>query len=183
MVQIQPQFYFHSAAAGRPVVAVPDPQQPILPAMPADGEIFELTIDIDGDAPEKQPLEMVFAFGYDPKGWRHTGKKVAGKQTRRFKRVGVGRCRNLEEVQRKLASYGEIPEGQWISAFKKAYPQPDEKPTGVADPSWVGLGGLASFPCVDSDGVLCFRWALGARGDFWRWLVTASNWRLDPRAL
>lgn len=56
-------------------------------AYPADGEIFELTLD--GDAPENQPLEMVSRFGYAPVGWRHNGPKVSGKQTRRFKLVGV----------------------------------------------------------------------------------------------
>jgi hypothetical protein len=147
-------------------------QHPVIPTMPADGEIFELKLD--GDAPENQPMEMVRDFGYDPRGWRHTGKKVAGKQIRLFKRVGAGYCRDLDKVQEKLASHGEIPEGQWIMAFKKAYLQSDGKSTGIADPSWVGPVGFANFPYVASDGVSRFGWAVGDRGDRWRWLVACK---------
>ena len=142
-----------------------------IPVYPNVGEIFELTLD--GDAPENQPLQMVRDFGYTGK-WRHNGPKVKGKQTRRFKLAQAGYQPNLDGVKSALPGSGSV-EGQWIKAFKAAYPQPDGKgPIGIADASWVGPDGGASFPIVDSDGVLYFHWAAFDRGDSWRWLVPAE---------
>lgn len=176
-------------AVSAPVLPVlpPEPAKPAIPTYPADGEVFELTLD--ADAPENQPLEMVRRFGYNPEGWQwqYTSKKVlSGKQTRRFKLVAVGYCRDLKEVRQKLATHGEIPEGQWIMAFKAAYPQPDGKgPVGVADPSWVFPDGDVYFPYVGTDGGSRFRWADYARGDSWRWLVavSVSNGSLETTGL
>ena len=142
---------------------------------PADVVEFELTLDFD--APENQPLEMVRLDGYNPEGWKFTGKKLSGIQIRRFKLVRVGHCLNLDEVRLKLAQYGrEVPEGQWRQAFKAAYPNPDGNgPIGFADPSWVSPLGRASFPFVDSVGGSGFSWAGCGRGGRWRWLVPASK--------
>lgn len=149
------------------------PAQPVVPAYPQVGEVFELTFD--GDAPENQPLEIVRYFGYNPEGWKHKGLRVGGKQTCRFKLVQVGYCRNLDEVKERLKKYGKIPGGQWLKAFKMAYPQPDGNgPIGVADSSWVNPDGLARFPVVGSGGDLRFGWAGVARGDRWRWLVAVE---------
>src|SRR5579863_5445427 len=87
---------------------------------PKVGEVFELALD--GDAPENQPLEMVDSFGYNPAGWSHKGPKVSGRQTRRFKFVQVGYCSNVDKIKEQSSAHGEIPEGQWINAFKAAYP-------------------------------------------------------------
>ena len=146
-----------------------------LPQYPPDSEVFELTID--GDAPENDPIEMVRCDGYgSPEKWKFTGQKVAGIQTRAFKLVRVGVCRNLKKVRQRLAQYGDIPEGQWRQAFKAAYPQPDGNgPIGIADSSWVDPDGGAGFPCVDSGGGSDFRWADDGRGGGWRWLVPASK--------
>jgi hypothetical protein len=148
-------------------------EQPAVPAYPKVGEVFELALD--GDAPENQPLEIVRSFGYNPEGWRHKGPKVAGKQTRRFKLVQVGYCSNMDVVRERLKAHGENLEGQWMKAFKVAYPQPDGNgPVGVADASWVPPYGVANFPIVDTGGDPHFSWAGLARDAHWRWLVAVK---------
>lgn len=144
-------------------------------AYPADGEVFELTLD--GDASENDPIEMVRRDGYgNPKLWKYTGKRVIGKQTRFFKLVRVDHCRNLDEVRERLAKCGEVLQGQWREAFKVAYPEPDGRgPVGIADPSWVNPNGLAYFPCVDTGGSSYFYWADYDFHEHWRWLVGVSK--------
>lgn len=146
-----------------------------VPVYPKEGEIFKLTLD--GDAPENQPLEMLRRYGTDSSDWKHNGEKVSGKQTRRFKLVRVGYCRNLDEVRKKLKGHGNIPEGQWVMAFRVAYPRSDGQGPhiGVADASWVDPDGSAYFPYVYSGGSLGFNWADIERGDHWRWLVAVSK--------
>jgi len=134
---------------------------------PELGVPFELTLD--GDAPETQPLAMVEADGYNPDGWKHNGKIVVGKQTRRFKLVQKG------------GSWGEIGavtgkevEGQWRNAFKATYPEPDGNgPIGVRDASWVHPRGYTAFPCVDHNGDSRFGW-VDDFPDHWRWIVPAE---------
>ena len=147
---------------------------PAVPAYPKVGEIFELSFD--GDVPENQPLEIVRYFGYDPDdGWKHKGLRVGGKQTCRFKLVQVGYCRNLDEVKERLKAHGKNPGGQWMKAFKMAYPQPDGNgPIGIADASWVDPRGRARFPMVFSGGDLCLLWADIDQGGDWRWLVAVE---------
>lgn len=140
---------------------------------PATGEIFELTLD--GDALKNQPLEMVRRDGYVSKEWKHTGKKVSGKQTRRFTLVSVGYCQTFDELTRKLAEHGTIPEGQWREALKAAFQHDGEGPVGIADSSWVVPRGLAGFPGISTGGISGFRWAGRAVDDGWRWLVEASK--------
>lgn len=123
---------------------------------PADGEVFALTLD--GDAPENQPLEMVRRDGY-------------GNPARRFKLVSIGYCQNWEEVLRRLAGHGRIPEGLCRNAFKNAFKSDGKGPVGVANPSWVNPDGSACFPCVNSDGESSFRWTVSDFSDRWRWLV------------
>ena len=136
---------------------------------PATGEVFELTLD--GDAADVQPLKMVRRDGYAGE-WRHRGSTVKGQEARRFKLVEIGYCQDFEEVRRKLATHGAIPEGQWREAFKARYPRRDGKgPIGVADASWVSPGGDAGFPYVHTDGDSRFGWAGNGFGDSWRWLV------------
>ncbi|TAL50833.1 hypothetical protein EPN81_01590 [Patescibacteria group bacterium] len=139
----------------------------------SEGEVFELMLD--GNAPENQPLAMVAADGYDPRYWKHNGPKVEGRQTRKFKLVSVDLCWNIDEVRRKLAAHGEIPEGQWRQAYKVAYNIQSRKgPIGiaVADPSWTTPSGFRCFPYITSFGASRF-WA--ADNEFqvhWRWLVS-----------
>lgn len=138
------------------------------PPIPADGVEFYLTLG------PTDPMEMVRADGYDPKGWKFTGSPVAP-QTRSFMLVRADSCRNLDEVREKLAEIGFIPQGQWCEAFKRACPEPDGRDhIGFADPSWVHPRGSASFPVLIGDGrgwVSYFYWAEYARGRYWRWLV------------
>lgn len=140
-------------------------------AYPAANEIFELTLN--GDLPENQPLEMVRRDGYaEPEKWWYTGTKVTGKQTRRFKLVGVGYCSSFSDLKGKLAKHGEIPAGQWREAFKAKYPTPDENgPIGIPDASWVDPLGDANFPCVRTVGGSGFGWSDFVFSGGWRWLV------------
>ncbi len=147
------------------------PPQPVVPAYPVIGEVFELTLD--GDAPENQPFQIVKDCGYTGK-WRHNGRTVKGKQTRRFKFAQAGYQPNLDGVKSALPTSGSV-EGQWIKAFKAAYPQPDGNgPVGIADASWVRPLVDADFPIVSTDGSLSFRWAGDVQGAVWRWLVPAE---------
>ena len=146
-------------------------EQSAVPVYPAVGEIFELTLD--GDAPENQPLQIVRDCGYTGK-WRHNGRTVKGKQTRRFKFAQAGYQPNLDGVKSALPTSGSV-EGQWIKAFKAAYPQPDGNgPVGIADASWVNPRDDANFPFVSTDGSLNFCWADDVQDAFWRWLVPAE---------
>lgn len=139
---------------------------------PAEGEIFELTLD----AAECDPLTMVREDGYNPTGWKYTGEGLTGVCTGKFKLVSVGYCRNLKEVWQKLTAHGVPAQGQWREAFKKAYPTPDAKgPVGFADPSWVLPDGNRSFPYVWSDGGSDFYWAGDDFDDYWRWVVAFSE--------
>ena len=171
---LAPQIAALSIAARPPQEKPETPEEnPVVPAYPKVGEIFELTLD--GDLPENQPLEIVRGFGYNPEGWGHKGPKVSGQQTRRFKLAQVGYCNNLDVVKERLKAHGENPEGQWMKAFKAAYSQPDGNgPVGVADASWVGPHGGAGFPGVGTDGVLGFRWTGSGQGGGWRWLVVVK---------
>lgn len=138
---------------------------------PANGEIFTLTLN--GDDPANDPIEMVRTDGYDnPEQWKFTGKLIKGVQTRRFKLVSIGYCKELVEVIEKLKKHGEIPEGQWREALKKKFPKPDgKKPIGIADPSWVYPGGDVHFPFINSNGNSHFYWSCSAYGESWNWLV------------
>ena len=143
------------------------------PAYPPVGEVFELTLD--GDAPENEPLEMVNEFGFNPSGWQYIGAAVSGRETRRFQFVQVGYCSTVERVKDKIGPYGKVPAGQWINAFKAAYPEPDgQGPVGFADASWVSADGRANFPYVASVGFLHFNYGGHVRGEDWRWFVQVS---------
>jgi hypothetical protein len=137
---------------------------------PAVGEVFELMLDFDD--PANEPMEMVEEFGYNSTGWSFAGPKVTGRQTRRFKLVQIGYCSNIGKVKDKTAPLGKTPEGQWINAFKAAYPTPDgQGPIGVADDSWVGANGRANYPYLLAVGFQHFNYGGHVRGEDWRWLV------------
>ena len=146
------------------------------PTYPADTEIFQLTFD--GNVPENDPLEMVRLDGFNSSYWKFNGRKISGIQTRWFKLVRVGVCQNLDEVREKLTIYGDIPEGQWMKAFKTAFHHHDHDNKGtvmVADPSWVDPGGDVRFPCVDSHGDSYFGFVNEERSEYFRWLVPAEK--------
>ena len=146
------------------------------PTYPAEGEVFKLSFD--GRLPENLPLVV---FGEDERitddedrKLVHSGPIVTGAETRRFMLVRVGRCDNLDEVKARLAAHGKIPEGQWMHAFRTAYPIGDEHgPVGVADDSWRITPQLSTYFPRESGkpGESFLAWnghGLGAR---WRWLV------------
>lgn len=162
------------AIGGRPVAEIPDVKsqpKPVVPAFPAEGEEFDL--ELDGDVPENQPLEMVRRDRCErPEKWRFTGREVEGKQVRRFKLVAVGYCRNLDEVRGKLAVHGEILEGQWRAAYcGPQVPGGCSRPVGIADPSWVDLREHVYFPYVPPRGFPAFYRVDHVFDIFWLWLV------------
>lgn len=143
---------------------------------PEVGEVFEL--ELDADNPENAPLPgMLQAFDYNPEGWRFTGTPLTGKHQRKFKLVQIGYQPNLEAAKKVLqASYGPTPSGQWMKAFKDAYPKSDSMvPVGVADASWISPYGDIHFPCVDSDNEPGFYWTGHDLGERWRWLVAVPD--------
>jgi len=141
---------------------------------PKLNEVFELTLD--GDASENTPIGMVKAFGYNPDGWPHNGQVVEGTQAKRFKLVQNGYQPNWEAVKKALEEYGPTPEGQWMKAFKDAYPTPDGKGcVGIADASWVSPLGFVCFPFVGADGEPGFRFSAVVIYVRWRWLVPADE--------
>ena len=135
---------------------------------PALNEVFELAII--------QPftgLEMVRNDGYTNwQEWRFTGREIFVPQKKKFKLVTIGYQLNFDAVTKELAKHRAILQGQWRTAFKKAFPSPDGKgPIGIADASWVGPHGFVRFPCVDSGGHPYFHWTAFDFDDGWRWLV------------
>lgn len=159
------------AIAARPKTE--EAKAPYVLSYPTIGEIFELTLD--GDAEENQPLQMVRDFGYQGE-WKHSGPKIKGKQTRRFKLMQAGYPRNLEAVKSSLPG-SALVEGQWIKAFKAAYPLNGGKcPVGIADASWVdSVDGSARFPFISNEGIICFGWVTDCRVvNQWCWLVPAE---------
>lgn len=150
---------------------------------PQIGEVFDLTLD--GSLPENTPLGVIKVFhkgSYEynkdnPEDWRHNGQVVTDKQTRKFMLVKIGNQPNLAAAKSVLEKkYGTTPEGQWMKAFKDAYPKDDGNgPIGVADSSWIYPNGHIRFPCVHTGGRPHFD-----RGDYdlytyWRWLVPAAK--------
>lgn len=124
-------------------------------------------------------LEFVRLFaGYHPEGWSYSGKAMTGLLTRRFKLMGAGKWDELDEVRNELIKEGYIPQGQWLLAFRKAYPENEgHGPVGIADPSWAGPGGHVLFPVLHPKYKTWrpdFDWAgyhhFHRRAN-WRWLV------------
>jgi len=142
---------------------------------PPIGEVFELELDANVDG--NTPLGMVEAFGYNPLGWRFTGATLIGRLRKKFKLVQIGYRPNPDAAKTALeAEYGPTPQGQWMKAFKDAYPEAGSKgPVGVTDVSWVHPNGHASFPYVDSRGLPIFNWAGDALDEDWRWLVAVPE--------
>lgn len=136
---------------------------------PADGEVFELTLD--GDAVD--PMEMARRDTH-ARDWKFDGTRLTGTHSRRFKLVCVGDQQGFDAVRTALVAHGRIPEGQWRDAFKAAYPLPDNL-VGVADPSWVRRSGRRFFPTVHtgrSGGDTDFHWAgFESFSDDFHWLV------------
>lgn len=135
--------------------------------IPDNNVPFELTLNpISG-------LELIKEFGYFGE-WIFKGKE-AEKQTKTFMLVNVGYCKDLREVKEKIKDY-EIPQGQWIKAFKDKF-EP-KGIIGIVDDSWVDPGGSASFPVLREYGEAwygLFVWAGIGRVGRWRWLVACKS--------
>lgn len=162
----------------QPLKSVPSaPTPPVLLPMPADGVVFEMTLD--GNDPANDPLQgMVAGHGFSGK-WKHKGPKVNGKQTGTFVWVTVGYQPNLKAVRtaclvKTKDKGGKIPEGQWREEVMRHY-QNNGVPRGIADPSWQSPDGDVFFPCVVEDGNPDFGWAGRVRLEDWLWLVKVSK--------
>ena len=149
------------------VVSAEVPAQNI-PAIPVNGEEFEL--ELDGDAID--PLQMVRDDSYTGE-WKFNGPKVTGKQKGTFKLMSAGcYCANLAAVKEKLPQETPFAEGQWREAFKAKYPKHDGKgPIGFAGSEWVFPLGFLHFPYVSDDGHSSFGWVGLDFYAHWRWLV------------
>lgn len=155
---------------------------------PADGEVFELTLD--GDNYANSPLEMVRrdGFGYLVESdWRHSGPTISGRQTCHGKLVSIGFCENFSEVRPRLVVHGTLPEGQWREAFKAKFHNPGrEGHIGFADPSWFCSYGFTDkfgtdwsacrrFPFVYPDGHSNFHSIYSSCSERWRWFVLITK--------
>ncbi len=135
---------------------------------PSEGQEFKLSFD--GDLPANQPLTMFDVGGV---ACEHNGPRVRGRQTARFKLIGV-HCSDWVDLTRQLASYGKPPSGQWLKAFINTFPDHDgQGEVGVADKSWscpsLGQLGAECFPCIRQNGELALN--IPARSLPGRWLV------------
>ncbi|MDO8669650.1 MAG: hypothetical protein Q7K65_05140 [Candidatus Buchananbacteria bacterium] len=142
---------------------------------PQVGEVFEL--EIDGNASENTPSEIIRSFGYNPNGWKFSGPVVMGKKSCQVMLVQIGNFQQkLDEIKRMLeAKYGPMPGGQFVKVFKDACPEPDGKgPVGIADSQWLDPSGDALFPCINSFGRSYFGYPDFGFSVSWRWLVSAA---------
>lgn len=139
-------------------------------------EVFELTLD--GSDPNVQPLAIIKKHGYGIyKKWKHTGKIVIGRETRKFKLIDLDFCANWGEIKNKFMKYlndypgAVIPESQWLVAFTSNYREYDYNgPIGIADASYTDDVGNANFLCV-WHGSLFFVDDVHVSHQKWRWLV------------
>ncbi len=144
--------------------------------VPADNVKFELALDGN----EIDPIEMPKNDGYViTRNWKFIGNRIFAVGTRPFKLVGVGYCRDFDEVLSKLRKHGKIPGGQWREAFRKRFRRPTSQVDfiGIADASWVDTRNCRRFPYLDgSEGMWDSFFATTARDfhDDWRWLVTPA---------
>jgi len=137
------------------------------PTYPEVGEEFELTLTqahCDG-------FLMIANFNYPNGSWKYRGQQLEAGQTARFKLEQVGACNSLLQVMEKLQKYDYVP-GQWIQAFKEAYPEPDGSSVGVADCSWESeKGDAVGFPFINGRGIGYFGCAQHEIHESFRWLV------------
>ena len=143
-------------------------------AVPADDEWFELEVDDDID-----PMEVVRAAGYDPKGWKYLGPKLSGKHKHRAKNIRLGRVKNLEEAREKADKMGyRVLEGQAREPFKKKYPKPDGKgPIVFGGSEWQGPDGRPSAAYLGGFGGELgsrFGWSEDDFGGHDRWPVVGK---------
>ncbi len=116
---------------------------------PKNDEIFQITLH--GELRSNQPLGIVKKFGYptDMIEWNYKGPIITDRLTRYMKLIQVGYCKDLTTLQQRLSVYGPTPSGQWLEAFREAYPQHDgEGPVGVLDVSWIRAYSNPMFPCI-----------------------------------
>lgn len=154
-------------------VAKPASKKPARVRLPADGELFQLTLD----ASQADPMAMVRGDGYDPKGWKFNGPALQGTLTGQFKLVRLGAVSSLTDARAKAHAMSvTLAEGQWREAFKAAYPHNDKGGPiafGGETTEWVHPSSRR-FPVLRDSGKSwrsSFHWADGGFGDSWRWLV------------
>lgn len=117
---------------GNDIVIEPKPKIITVPGIEVP---FELTLK----API-QGLRLLELFGCDTQGWDYKGPVMTGPLTRKFMLVSVGKSSYLPTVICRLTAWPNETQGQWLEAFRRAYPQNDgQGPIGVADPSWIVL--------------------------------------------
>ncbi len=146
-------------------------------AYPAVGVIFTLPFDPALSGYDSIGIVKDLAGYGNWQSWQFEGDALTDILTGNFKLVSVGDCRDAIEVREKLESIEPgriiVPSGQWIAAFRAAYPNHDYRGNvGIADPSWV-IRERSFFPYIeDSSGVpLLWRGVGVPCFKRWRWLV------------
>jgi hypothetical protein len=136
--------------------------------MPADNEVFELTLD--GDLATNQPSAMIAEFVSGHGEFEYRGRLIVGIETRRFRWVSIGRQFGLATVKRALAGQ-KVPECQWLNAVVAKY-EITPHLRGIANASWVSPDFHANlFPYINSGGNISLEFPGVHMGGYWRWLV------------
>ena len=147
--------------------------------MPKLGEWFELTVM--GDA--IHPLVMVKNDGHDDYlTWTFKGPSIADRQTRCFKLIRVGFCKDFDTVKQKVRERNLfLAPGQWREAYRSSYSQPNGFCVSFAGSEWESPDGSVRFPSLrwkhSNAWESFFSWASSGYGGVygfssdWLWLV------------
>jgi len=81
-----------------------------------------------------------------------------------------------DEIKDLSNGHEVVPEGQWLGAFKKVFPNHDGgRPIGLADDSWRDHLDHPNFPVIRSADGVEFAVAIGSFSGVWRWLMKVGK--------
>lgn len=143
--------------------------------LPADNELFQLTLD----ASKADPKAMLAEATWNTRHWKFVGKQTPGICTSSFKLVRLGRVWSLADASAKAYVLGvNLAEGLWAEAFKAAYPHNEGTGPvvfGGATSEWVAPPDDYPFYIFlrewDESWRFEFRMHRDGYDNDWRWLV------------
>ncbi len=145
--------------------------------LPAEGEIFELTLDADSI----DPISMVGNAGNDPTDWKFEGERLKGRFTKKFRLLRLGYyVTGSNEAEAQAAAKGcRLARGEWHEAFKAKYPSADGSDHilfGGKESKWIDEDGKHRFPALTCSGYFKDWWSKFVHADdvyydYWLWLV------------